>query len=305
MFKKSLVLNLVLPATLGLLLSVPVVAFRAQEKAKTDAADTQAKEVADQFMKGIMGQDIQAVMRTVEVPFFLTGKHILNDRDQLKDKLEGLATGADQIDDKFRGTYRFGSLPEGFCKARDFKALTTILKKTDPVFAYEVPRRLINLAVATREGKPKVVALLPTGLLSLAVIRQEKGNHDKTTLQAMKAVKDVVEEFLKAANSRDLDGLLKAADLPWYSDGTNIIKTQAALQKELKSDWVDDRQFPSQMLGMTKVEDFSQLLGKQRLRPEEVLTKDDWVVILGRDGEAGYLFVRVTDGKAKIVGYAS
>src|SRR5438445_13814157 len=61
----------------------------AQEKPSPDKRDSQAKEVAEQFMSAVLkAEGIEAVMRNVDVPFFFGDRDNVKDREQLKQIIE-------------------------------------------------------------------------------------------------------------------------------------------------------------------------------------------------------------------------
>ena len=61
-----------------------VATLPAQEKGKPDKGDQQAKEVAEQFLKALSQPDLEAVMKTVDIPFCLQGRENIKDRERLK-----------------------------------------------------------------------------------------------------------------------------------------------------------------------------------------------------------------------------
>ena len=117
--------------------------------------------------------------------------------------------------------------------------------------------------------------------------------------------KEAAEQFLKAAKAKNLDGLMKIADVPWYSDGV-VVKDRDELKQGLEFSLRGTRPPPSEVIRITTYGEIRELLKKDRREPaDEVLVKDDLAVFVGQKGKPmGVLFVRVRDGKAKVTGTA-
>lgn len=129
--------------------------------------------------------------------------------------------------------------------------------------------------------------------------------------KAEKQVKEVVEQFMKACIAEDLDAVMKLVDVPWYSKG-KVTKNLGEV-KEMFKEVFDDKDAAGttfeivQVLIYPKARDL--LKEKSRKPLDEVLGKNDWVVILKltipnkpqNDDKLGIL-VRVREGKTKVVG---
>jgi len=156
-----------------------------------------------------------------------------------------------------------------------------------------------------------LLPFLATGFaLFVSAMRAEQHEDgDKGGVHARETAKETAQTFLKAAKGKDLDALVKLTDIPWFDDGTQIIKDRAKLKELLKSAWVDfadDERFPSKIVRVATFRESRHMFQGQRQElADEVLAKDDWVVFLGRDGKSkGMLFVRLRDNRAKVVGAA-
>ncbi len=283
----------------------------AQEKA--DKRDLLAKDTAEQFLAAVWKQDIETAMRTVDVPFFFNGRETIKDRGRLKTGLESMfSPPLPQVEQKVRAIYSFGSLPSHFFSNKDHELLAKLLEKTDRIVLLQLPRRLIAIAVRFQDTKAKVVGIrFPLPPLTLFIVAQEQEKGDKRTQQAKEAAKETVLRFLKTAKAKDLDSLAKLADVPWYSDGNRIIKDRDDLKKILKSTWVDlvdqGRPLPTDVNRTTTYGEIrEQFKEPRRELADQVFAKDDWAVFVGGPGKqrGGVLFVRVREGKGKVIGVA-
>lgn len=63
--------------------------------AEDSEADKQAKQAVDKFFAALKAKDIDAVMKTVDVPWFHDGRRILRDAKDLKAELEQLLKSKD------------------------------------------------------------------------------------------------------------------------------------------------------------------------------------------------------------------
>jgi hypothetical protein len=70
--------------------------------------------------------------------------------------------------------------------------------------------------------------------------------------------------------------------------------------------WIDPKvnaRFPSEVLGLIRLGEIGDLYGGTRLRTDEVVSKDDWVVFVGQNAKAmGFFLVKMREGKGKVVG---
>jgi hypothetical protein len=117
------------------------------------------------------------------------------------------------------------------------------------------------------------------------------------------------QEYLKALRARDLDRLLQATDAPWLEDGKRVVadpRDVARLMKEKLERLRDPSDLPSEVLEVERYGDVRDSKTYRHLRdvPGQFLDADDWVVSNGRNKQVyGSLFVRVSGGKARVVGY--
>jgi len=163
------------------------------------------------------------------------------------------------------------------------------------------------VAVRCQKGEAKAVGVhshLSPFVLTIVALEKDKG--DKRVMQARKIAQETVQQVLTAAKAEDLENLVKLTDVPWYADGNKIIKDRDELNKSLKRGWVDrarSARFQPKVLGLIRHGELGDLYGGERLRADEVLGKEDWVVFIGQNGNPmGFLFVRLREGKGKVVG---
>ncbi len=279
----------------------------AQEKGKTDKRDLQAKQAAEQFMNAITKpEDIESVMKAVDVPFFFDGREIEN-RDQLKTILQSIIDEASGIQHNVRAVSNFGSLPEMVFSDHDHKVLEKILEKQDRIVFFQVQRRVIAIAVRIKENKAKVAGIRPDlSLLTLVIVAQAAEKRDKRTVQAREIAKATAQQFLKAQTAKDLDCLVELADVPLFSDG-RIIKDRDELKKKWKSalDRSDQGQVPTDVFLIASYAGMRELFREPRSQVADgFFAKDDWAVFVrgGRKNKGGMIFVRVREGKGKVIG---
>jgi hypothetical protein len=127
----------------------------AQEKA--DKADTQAKEAAEQFMKAMTAEDVERVIKAVELPFFWDGVQIVKDRDDLKKRFAKVFEEKDLIGIEYniKEVHTLAKYQEKL-SAKDRDLLTEVLGNADRVVVVAVKREGIAVMVRIREGKAKV-----------------------------------------------------------------------------------------------------------------------------------------------------
>lgn len=124
--------------------------------------------------------------------------------------------------------------------------------------------------------------------------------------------KDAAVTFLKAVKAKDLDAVLKAAGTPFlYRDGdkTAALKDEAALKtwmkERLDAVQVTDK-LPLKVEGVQPFADVRKQItdAADRERFDQAVGKGGFVMVAtADDGKAVPLYVRVTDGKARVVGY--
>lgn len=268
---------------------------REKKKEKQTKTDLQAQAAAEGFVKAVAAQDTVAAMDAVEVPFFLNGR-LVKDRDDLRRTLQGMSDPMPMaVEFQLRYAAPFGAVPKNFFADLELKVLKDVLTEEDRVFLFKVPKGGIALATSVRDGKSKVVGMrAPIGLLAFAVASEQQDEKDEAKVKARKAARETVEDFLRAAQAEDLEALVKLADVPWYEDGTEIISDHKRLRNALKSDWIDFAK-SAFSLGCSRHRQFGKLapLETTRLPFDKVVSENDWVVILGRNGRQGrVVFVR-------------
>jgi hypothetical protein len=129
---------------------------------------------------------------------------------------------------------------------------------------------------------------------------------------AEEQAKAAVAVFIKAVKARDVDGVMKIADVPWFTDEKKLIKNRddlkAYVSKKLEG-LKDPDQIPVNIRRVQTWEKFDQkkkLDADEQKLVNEALGKNGLIVVVGRgDEDAGFLLIRVDAGKAKVVGVAN
>jgi hypothetical protein len=150
-----------------------------------------------------------------------------------------------------------------------------------------------------------------TGLLLVLpafVIAATVAQADKDDARAREAV----EQFIKAALARDLDGVMKHVDVPWCQDARRIVKDKEELRKAFLKSFQRPGQLMEAKLHIREVGTLEQLREKKKGPPArdvslgEVLGKEHRVVFveLEHDGrlQPVWIGVRLEKGEAKVVG---
>jgi hypothetical protein len=148
-----------------------------------------------------------------------------------------------------------------------------------------------------------LISLLSFGLLA------PLGHGAETTEEQAKAT---VGEFIKAVKARDVDAVMKVADVPWFTDEKSLIKSRddlkAYVSKKLEGLKDPDR-VPSDIRRVQTWEKFDlkkKLGADEQKLADEALGKNGLIVVVGRDdNDAGFILIRVDGGKAKVVGIAN
>ncbi len=124
--------------------------------------------------------------------------------------------------------------------------------------------------------------------------------------QEVRLAKDAASQFFKALNAKRLDDLIQLADVPWWSGDSELVKDRGQLRKLLQGivEKNGDRKFPIEVTQVLTYAEARKKIddAKARALLDEVLQRNDRVVVFGRDEHA--LLVRVREGKARIVGGA-
>ena len=151
MFQRSL--SLVIAALGALALAGGTVA---QEKPGTNEA--LARAAVDQYMKAVKAKNLDDIMKTVDVPFYMDGKKNIKDQDELRKLCAKLEAHASY---KIAIAYPYEELRTKLSK-QDQELLKEVLAKGDYVLILEVVTanggmERATIAVKIREGKAKVV----------------------------------------------------------------------------------------------------------------------------------------------------
>lgn len=140
---------LVLPLTLG----------------AEEPADKSAGETVEKFMAAVKSKDLDAVMQTVEVPWFHKGDEIIKERSELKKEFDSLFTKRDFKDLKFeiKKIAAFSAVREK-TMGDERKLLDEVLTGDDRVVLLEIEtekkgKEKLILLVKVKEGKGKVVGI--------------------------------------------------------------------------------------------------------------------------------------------------
>jgi hypothetical protein len=122
--------------------------------------------------------------------------------------------------------------------------------------------------------------------------------------------REVAGQFLKALKARDADALMRAAATPFVyraGDKVVVITDEAVLKKWLK-DKLDEIKDPDTVSTEVKsLYTFTEIRDKirdkeQQKTVERVLGKGGFAAVFSADDKVIPILIRVTDGKAKIVG---
>ena len=119
----------------------------------------------------------------------------------------------------------------------------------------------------------------------------------------------VVDAFVKAMRSHDLDALMKTVDVPWFHDGKKIIKSEEEL-RVFFGEPLEEKEFSELKAEIMAVQQFQavrdSLNGRTGELLKEVAHDDDLLFRLtiswGSRTEGMMLLVRVEEGGAKIIG---
>jgi hypothetical protein len=126
-----------------------------------------------------------------------------------------------------------------------------------------------------------------------------------------KAARQAALDFIKCYKARDLDGALGCSSVPWLYDFTITFKTEEDLKNHLRLSLKPTRKSEVFSDKVQYVKTYPELRAKIRAYHakwiDEVLTKDDYVVAVQQLNQPKFnilVFVRMKDGKGKVVGYA-
>jgi hypothetical protein len=129
---------------------------------------------------------------------------------------------------------------------------------------------------------------------------------DDPTKKEERLAKDAAIRFFEALNAKRLDDLMKIADVPWWSGEAELVKDRDELRKLLKAvvEQMGDRKLPTKA---TQVLTYAQVRKKiddpkTRAILDKLLDQNGRWVDFGKDGNGPGVFVRVRQGKARVVG---
>jgi hypothetical protein len=138
------------------------------------------------------------------------------------------------------------------------------------------------------------------------------GLRDQTTASAPgtseAAAKATVESLVVALSRGDKESALKCVGVPYFNHHDfGIITAESELKQrydDVFGPWIDSGGFPRTLTGINRYrEQRDSLPAGPRKWLDQVISEDDWIVMLG-DGPSDerYFLVKVGDGKARVVG---
>ena len=153
-----------------------------------------------------------------------------------------------------------------------------------------------------------VSAALAAGLIGCAVSAPTSAPAPALDPKAEAQAREVVGPFLTAVKNNEPDAARKMTDLPWYAAATdNVIKDGEALAAHLNKrlSHIDPEKVSSRVVEVVPYSAFRDTVKNEGIRKnlDEVLSKDDLVVRMAPESEVPYVFVRIRDGKAKVIGF--
>lgn len=96
----------------------------AQDKA-ADKRDLLAKQVAEAYMRAVWKQDVEAVMKCVDVPFFWDGRRNIDEVPTLKNEIQRILNrDRSGTTFKVKAVYSFAELPKETLKDEHRELLT-------------------------------------------------------------------------------------------------------------------------------------------------------------------------------------
>lgn len=116
-------------------------------------------------------------------------------------------------------------------------------------------------------------------------------------------------EYLRALSAKDLEALASVSAVPWLDDGSRVVDDIAKLRDRLKSEIAaasDGSKLPTEVISSQTFGEVRDTLGSEPFRAlaDRVVGNDGFVVGVGRSGALfDLMFVKIIDGKAKVVGF--
>jgi uncharacterized protein (TIGR03067 family) len=152
----------------------------------------------------------------------------------------------------------------------------------------------------------------------IAFRRVEPGNADPPLVTAprpgepagAKPAREAVAAFIRAFRAKDLDRLMEVVDVPWFNDELEVFKDRDQLRKYWQKA-LDAEADPARLFAtidhVVTYGDVQKAIRRKRLREllDGFLDKDDLVVQTKGEKSEVVLFVKVRNGKAKVVGLSS
>jgi hypothetical protein len=127
-----------------------------------------------------------------------------------------------------------------------------------------------------------------------------------TAIEAEK-VNDCALAFLKALRKKDVGAAMLRTDVPFLAEDAKILKTEGELRDYLNkmlADLKDDNVLPNAVFGVLDYGGSRAATAEEaRALRDQVLTKADYLVGIGRDGfSRGVLLVKAQAGEPVVVG---
>lgn len=127
----------------------------------TERGNAQAKGVAEEFLKAMKAEDVQEAMKVVDVPFFVDGKEVIKEREQVEALFVKVFRNKDltQIDYTIKEVHPAAKLPDLVNKSQRELAEKTV-GDTDRVVIVAIGKDTVVVLVRfQRDGKAKVSGL--------------------------------------------------------------------------------------------------------------------------------------------------
>lgn len=138
---------------------------------------------------------------------------------------------------------------------------------------------------------------------------QDKTHPKGADLKGFMAASATVEAFLKGLSDGDIEAVMATVDVPWFDDGTKILRSEDEL-RDLLSEPVREKELVGLKAEVKEVVSFAILRDKSTGSAGELLKQvandKDLVflmtVTVGKKTDDMMLLVRVNDEKARIIG---
>jgi len=123
-----------------------------------------ARQAAEEFLKAVKAEDLDATMKAVDVPFFMDGQRNIKDRDELRKEFASIYDKKDltQIAFEVKEVHAFEKFQDKFSE-KDRELLKEVAGKGDFIVHVEIAtpgkKEAVALVVRLRDGKAKVAGL--------------------------------------------------------------------------------------------------------------------------------------------------